>query len=252
GFERAALREPASRFLLTDAVEVPHRAHVIEKNLALVSGALGIETSGAPQAWQFPITISHDHRLEADAVAPRNEGDFAILNPGGGWTTKLWDADRFALLADALWERHNLRSIIAYGPHEEALAARIVSASRSGHTQAASLTLKGLYALMKQARVYVGGDTGPTHLAVAAGTPVVGLFGPTEWWRNGSPRADDICVERDDINCRANCHRRACPVWVCMDIEVGRALDAVTERLQRAERKSDATKNLKAETIFAS
>nr|MBA2341003.1 glycosyltransferase family 9 protein [Pyrinomonadaceae bacterium] len=90
GFERAALREPASRFLLTNSVEVPLRAHVIEKNLALVSGALAIEISRDPQTWQFPIAISHRHKAEAEAVAPRNEYDFAILNPGGGWMTKLW------------------------------------------------------------------------------------------------------------------------------------------------------------------
>jgi len=61
----------------------------------------------------------------------------------------------------------------------------------------------------------------------------VGLFGPTEWWRNGSPREDDICVERLDIDCRVDCHRRACSNWICMDIEVGRLLEAVTERLKR-------------------
>jgi ADP-heptose:LPS heptosyltransferase len=105
-----------------------------------------------------------------------------------------------------------------------------------------SPTLKGFYALARLASVYVGGDTGPTHLAVAAGAPVVGLFGPTEWWRNGSPRAEDICVERNDIDCRADCHRRACSRWVCMDIEVGRVLAAAGERLRRASEVSRAAK----------
>ena len=92
------------------------------------------------------------------------------------------------------------------------------------------------YALAKQAQVYVGGDTGPTHLAVAARTPIVGLFGPTEWWRNGSPYSDDVCVERNDIDCRVDCHRRSCSKWICMDIDVGRVLHAVTDRLRRAGR----------------
>ena len=52
--------------------------------------------------------------------------------------------------------------------------------------------------------------------------------------RNGSPRAEDICVERTDVGCRADCHRRACSQWVCMDIEVGRVLEAVGERLRLA------------------
>jgi ADP-heptose:LPS heptosyltransferase len=105
--------------------------------------------------------------------------------------------------------------------------------------------LKGFYALARRAALYVGGDTGPTHLAVAAGAPVVGLFGPTEWWRNGSPRAADVCVERTDINCRADCHRRSCSAWVCMDIEVARVAAAADERLGRAA----ASKRAEALTI---
>src|SRR4029450_944465 len=84
-------------------------------------------------------------------------------------------------------------------------------------------------------QVYVGGDTGPTHLAIAAGAPIVGLFGPTEWWRNGSPRRADICVERVDIDCRTDCHRRACSKWICMDIEVARVLQAVGARLKAGQ-----------------
>ncbi len=73
-------------------------------------------------------------------------------------------------------------------------------------------------------------------MAMAAGTPLVGLFGPTEWWRNGSPRAADICVERRDIGCRTDCHRRACSQWVCMDISVERVLHFAQERLGRARK----------------
>ncbi|MGB8507033.1 MAG: lipopolysaccharide heptosyltransferase I [Pyrinomonadaceae bacterium] len=234
GFGREALREPASRFLLTEAVNVPLRTHVIRKNLALAAGALGIELPLEADSFEFPINVSARHEREADAVVREIGQRFAILNPGGGWPTKLWDAARFGALADELWARHALRSAVTYGPGEEELAARVASSSRHGAALPSSLSLKGFYALARRAAVYVGGDTGPTHLSVAACTPVVGLFGPTEWWRNGSPRAADICVEREDILCRTDCHRRACTQWVCMDIPVGRVLEAVTERLGRA------------------
>ena len=97
---------------------------------------------------------------------------------------------------------------------------------------AAQPTLKGFYELARSARVYVGGDTGPTHLAVAAGAPVVGIFGPTEWWRNGSPNPDDINVGREDIACRIDCHRRKCSNWICMDISVETVFQAVKSRLR--------------------
>jgi ADP-heptose:LPS heptosyltransferase len=95
----------------------------------------------------------------------------------------------------------------------------------------ASPSLKGFYELAKRARLYVGGDTGPTHIAVAAGTPIVGLFGPTEWWRNGSPDPEDICVGRNDIDCRVDCHRRTCSRWICMESTVDTVFAACVQRL---------------------
>jgi ADP-heptose:LPS heptosyltransferase len=236
GFARAFLREPASRFLLTKTVDVPAHSHVIRKNLALASGALGVRLPSDADEFEFPVAVSRGHEAEADALVQNVGQRFAILNPGGGWPTKLWDAARFGSLADSLSQNFGLRSIVTHGPGESELAERVASSSRTGAAVVASPSLKGFFALARRAAVYVGGDTGPTHLAVAAGAPVVGLFGPTEWWGHGSPRAEDICVERTDIDCRADCHRRACSQWVCMDIEVGRVSEAVGERLRRAKR----------------
>ena len=237
GFAREHLREPASRFLLTDTVRVPSRTHIIRKNLALAAGALRLQVSEVAGDFAFPVGISRRDELEAGEIISRVGERFVLLNPGGGWPTKLWSAERFGALADALWTHHGLPSVVTYGPGERALAETVTKASRAtGAAAACSPSLKGFYALARRAALYVGGDTGPTHLAVAAGTPVVGLFGPTEWWRNGSPRAEDICVEREDIGCRTDCHRRACSNWICMDIEVGRVLEAAGERLRRAGR----------------
>jgi lipopolysaccharide heptosyltransferase I len=233
GFARAHLREPASRYLLTHTIPVPSRAHVIEKNLALVTSALNIPVPSDASLYEFPIATSPVHETETDEASLNINGEFAILNPGGGWPTKLWSAERFGALADELWLHHQLHSIIVYGPHERELAETALRASRTGRARIACLSLKGFYALAKRARVYVGGDTGPTHLAVAAGAPVVGLFGPTEWWFNGSPMPHDICVERTDIGCRINCNRRQCNQWICLDIEVSSVLAAVNERLRR-------------------
>ncbi|HEX8709037.1 MAG TPA: glycosyltransferase family 9 protein [Pyrinomonadaceae bacterium] len=234
GFAREALREPASRFLLSKTVRVPVRSHVIVKNLSLAASALGISIPTDPAHFEFPIATGPAHEAEAEAAIRGTGHGFALLNPGGGWPTKLWNAERFGALADELWAHHGLSSLITYGPGEEALAGRVTQASRSGRARAVSPSLKGFYALATRACLYVGGDTGPTHLAVAAGAPVAGLFGPTEWWRNGSPRPADICIERDDITCRTDCHRRSCSQWVCMDIEVEQVLRFAGERLKRA------------------
>ncbi len=231
GFGKAALREPASRFLLTDTVDIPPRTHVVAKNMLLASKALDFE---APEAkYEFPIAANDEYRAEANTIAEQAKGRFALLNPAGGWVTKLWHAEKYGALADRLWEELGIVSIVATGPAESELAERVVAGSATGKIITAEPSLKGFYELAKQAAVYVGGDTGPTHLAIAAEAPVVGIFGPTEWWRNGSTNPDDICVERTDIDCRVDCHRRTCDKWICMDISVETVFNAVAERLSR-------------------
>ena len=229
GFARKALREPASRFLLTDIVEVPREIHVIRKNLVLAAASLGITVPD--NNFEFPIATGPEHLKEAEDTVARVGPKFAILNPGGGWATKLWPAERFGELARVLWDRHRVASVISTGPKEEHLGENAVDHAGDARVIVAKLSLKGFYELSKLALLYVGGDTGPTHLAVAAGTPVVGLFGPTEWWRNGSPNPSDICVERLDIGCRTDCHRRRCSNWICMDIPVETVVRAAAERL---------------------
>ncbi len=234
GFAREELREPPSRLLLHDSVPIPKGLHVIRKNLALVESALKISIPKDEDGLEFPIAIDQGHEIEAHQAASGTVGRYAILNPGGGWPTKLWSAEKFGLLADELWNHYGLHSLVTSGPGEDELTRRALSTSKSGKAKAVSVSLKGFCALAKGAQVYVGGETGPTHLAIAMRTPVVGLLGPTEWWRNGSPYSGDICVERTDIGCRENCHRRSCSQWICMDIEVERVLNAVAERLRRA------------------
>src|ERR1043165_4867273 len=229
GYSRAGLREPASSLLLSKRINVPVNVHVIHMALLLLEGALGIS---APAELSFPINVTNNQEREAREIAAEIGGRYAILNPGGGWPTKLWSVDRFGKPADRLWASYGISSLVTYGPGELELAEGVRRSSVSRKAKPVSLSLKGLYSLARGASVYVGGDTGPTHLAVAAGTPIVGLFGPTEWWRNGSPRAEDICVERNDIDCRVDCHRRSCSKWICMDIEVERVFEAVERRIK--------------------
>jgi lipopolysaccharide heptosyltransferase I len=231
GYTRAGLREPVSVLLLSKKVDVPKQTHVIRKGLQLVSGALGIPVPSDPDEFGFPISVSEAERQQAQKAADHTSGNYAILNPGGGWPTKLWSPERFGKLADAIWANYGLASLITYGPGESDLADAVLRSSVSGKARVVDVSLKAFYSLAQSSKVYVGGDTGPTHIAVAAGTPIVGLFGPTEWWRNGSPRPEDICVERHDIDCRVDCHRRACDKWICMDIEVERVLEAVGRRI---------------------
>ncbi len=232
GFAKSNLREPSSRFLLTKTFEIPPNTHIIRKNLMLAEKALKI--SVPTENFEFPIFTDENHKVEAEKIIEQTSANFAILNPAGGWVTKLWHAEKFGELADRLWEEKGLFSIITTAPNEKKLAEKALANNKSGKILATQPSLKGFYELAKRAKIYVGGDTAPTHLAVAARAPIVGIFGPTEWWRNGSPNAQDICVERNDIGCRVNCHRRTCNRWICMDIKVSTVFDAVSARLENS------------------
>ena len=230
GFSKSSLREPSSRFLLNDTFEAAPKIHIINKNLTLAQKALNI--SIPEDDYEFPIYTDETHRAEAFEIIAQSSENYAILNPAGGWTTKLWTAEKFGALADKLWEENNLTSVITTAPNEIELAQKAFQNSHSGKITLAQPSLKGFYELAKRAVIYVGGDTAPTHLAVAAQTPLVGIFGPTEWWRNGSPNENDICVERNDIGCRADCHRRSCGNWICLDISIETVFQAVQKRLK--------------------
>lgn len=229
GFSRKDLREPLSRFLLTDTVAIPPRTHVVNKNQLLARTALGLK--GRPGVFEFPIFTGDEHKAQADEMIKAAGGKFALLNPAGGWVTKLWHAEKYGILADMIYDECGIIPLMAIGPNDSELAERAVANSRSGKLQVITPGLKTFYEVARRAEFYVGGDTGPTHIALAANAPVIGIFGPTEWWRNGSLNPDDICVERTDIDCRVDCHRRTCDKWICMDIEPETVMAAIKRRI---------------------
>jgi heptosyltransferase-1 len=173
---------PASMWYTRKAVE--HGRHVIERNLSVAERIGGIRRN-APAADiscdlpSDPLAAVHiRERLEKLGI-----GDFAVLNPGAGWGAKRWPAERYGVVARGLADL-GLQSIIKYGPGEEELVCAAESASE-GTAHPMSCTLTELIALTRRARLFVGGDTGPLHLAAALRVPVAAIYGPTDPARNG-------------------------------------------------------------------
>lgn len=154
--------------------------HVIEQNLSIVESLA--RRSLNPTAVEFP----HDRRAEERVETKLRElglADFVILNPGAGWGAKCWPADRYGKVAQALG-RCGVGSVVNYGPGEESLA-RETEAASEGAARALPCSISELIALTRRARLFIGGDTGPLHLAAALAVPVVAIFGPTDPARNG-------------------------------------------------------------------
>lgn len=231
GFDFNALREPASGILLNDRVPVDDTIHIIEKNLTLVR-ALPCTTTGT---YRFPIALSDGDYSVAARIRERVNGDFAILNPGGGWQTKLWDAEKYGLIADRLWREFGVRSLITYGPGEQDLAEKVATAAKTSAAVPVASSLKEFLALSRSALIFIGPDTGPMHLAAAARTPIVALFGSSSSKRNGPFDDRDLVVERHDLECRVNCYRRRCEHISCMDLPVEAVWATITRRLATLE-----------------
>ncbi len=154
--------------------------HIVEQNLALAE-AVAHQHLKMPQVDlpRDPAAEQEcDHRLQANGIQ-----EFALLNPGAGWGAKQWPAERYGQVAKHLSER-GVKPLVNFGPGEKDLAHAVKTAS-GGAAETFSGSLTQLIALTRRARLFVGGDTGPMHLAAALGVPVVGIFGPTDPARNG-------------------------------------------------------------------
>jgi lipopolysaccharide heptosyltransferase I len=235
GFASEELREKASRVFLTEQVSTASLQHIIDKNLALASSILPASAvCSSTQDYEFPIGVSsEDEQYIAEQVTARADS-FAILNPGGGWVTKLWDTVKFGAVADWLWQEYGIVSFVTYGPGEEHLAQSVAEHSRQKVAIPLASTLKQFVALARRASLFVGGDTGPLHIAAACRTPIVGLYGPTLPERNGPFDKNDITVGRD-LWCRMDCHKRKCWHWRCMEISVEEVMQAIASRLASAK-----------------
>jgi lipopolysaccharide heptosyltransferase I len=250
GFPVRHLRERWAHLFYTETIEPPTGVHVVDKNLALLAavglrdlpkrfplgvgagGAGGTGGAGLPRRSAeregrtsdvAPSTPDTGHRTPDDA--------FALLNPGAGWPNKRWPPEWFGVIADRLRANHGLASVVLWGPGEEALARTVVESSRGAARLAPPTGIGDMIVLARAASLLVSGDTGPLHIAAAVGTPVVGIYGPTNPARNGPWNPADLCVSRFDA-CHCH-HRRRCRLPVCclLDIGVEEVCAAIDRRL---------------------
>lgn len=164
------------------------RIHSVEQQLALLKWAGLSWPALRPQT---NLVVSPEARaklrekLRALSVANRNEaGRFGCIVPGAAFESKRWSAEGFAAVVDHLSARWGMGSVVIAGPGQEDLANRVVSAANARPAVLGGLNLKELVALLEIARIFVGNDSGPTHIAAALNCPVVAVWGssdPTVW-----------------------------------------------------------------------
>lgn len=226
GAGRPFRREPSSALWISEPV-VPRGVHAVDRMLSLLD-ALGIP----PEPADFgPEKI---FRGEPPAAARElfalHPEPFVLLHPGAGWANKIYPSGWWGEVARRLRESMGLVTWVAAARGEERLAAE-VEASAAGAARAVPAgDLPMLAALLRRARLVLGGDSGPTHLAWALGTPILMVMGPTDPERNGPYAAPERTLWVR-LPC-SFCHRRFGETKACLlDIPPARVAEKALELL---------------------
>lgn len=236
GFSRELARERPAHWFYHRTLPKPDReVHVLELNRMLAGLAGSSRTPG-----RRPDLIVSDAVVRSvESLLKREQLDeFVVINPGGGWPTKMWHPERYGLLAARVQRELGLPVVVTTGPGEERLFREIAEKCGSPAPRHFPVSFIELVPLLRRARLLIGGDTGPFHLACALGTPVVGVFGPTSPIRNGPWGTDDaVAVNRLDCSF---CYGRICSIGaVCMDVTVDEVFTHVVRRLTQSHRSAD-------------
>jgi ADP-heptose:LPS heptosyltransferase len=159
-----------------------------------------------------------EQRLRAAGIAP--DAELIVAHVSAGNPFRRWPEPAFASLVSGLARASPRRRIVlSSGPSDREAAARIAAEARKALGEAADrvvdfgeFDLAELRALVERSRLFVGGDTGPLHIAATTATPIVGIYGPTEAVRSApwrDPRVPTEAVEVAGLPCRP-CDQRIC------------------------------------------
>jgi heptosyltransferase-3 len=180
------------RWSFTHRYKLPRQTqrHTVETNLDALR-RLGIQPDEADKRLTIHPGAEAEARIDALlAAAGLERGGFIHVHPTSRWLFKAWtDAANAELLRRLARDGHRLVITAAPDPREKAIVGRILAEAGVPVTDlSGQLTLKELAALVARARLYFGVDSAPMHMAAAAGTRVVAIFGPSgdkEWgpWR---------------------------------------------------------------------
>jgi lipopolysaccharide heptosyltransferase I len=194
-----------SGLFYTEKVRVGGIMHAVEKNLLFLDH-LGIPLEKEPE---FPLP-------GADKV-PGLPDSYYIVSPGGRWVTKRWPPEHFREVISGLHRalEDGPVPVIAGGEVDRGIAGEIVKGldfrviDLTGRT-----TIRQLITLIRNARFMITNDSGPMHLASAAGTFVFAVFGPTSPDKTG-PYGDRKVILQAGVEC-SPCFRKRCRSLRCM------------------------------------
>jgi heptosyltransferase-1 len=209
GFARRHRREPSSAVWINRPV-VPRGTHAVDRMLSLLD-ALDIP----PEPADFgPGKLFREEPAAARDLFAAHPEPFALLHPGAGWANKRYPPAWWGKATRLLQAETGLPTWVASARGEEGLAAEVAAASEGAARAVPAGDLPTLAALIRRARLMLGGDSGPSHLARALGTPLVMVMGPTDPERHGPYGAPEEAVYKR-LPC-SFCYQRLAETKACL------------------------------------
>lgn len=224
GFDAGQTREWLNTLTTNYKVSVPPECHHISSRYLRIAHQAFPGETDVPLCGPLPVADQAAGAvaamLEEHSLTP---GEFLVAHYGTTWETKLWPLDCWIELARSLALEDGRQLVLTWGNDAEKLAAeRIAEACQGRAVIWPRGTLQELVALLAGARLVIGADTGPVHIAAAVGTPTVSIFRVTDSLRNGPPGGNHIRIQAP-MDC-SPCLRKTCD----LDRECGRSVTVAT------------------------
>jgi heptosyltransferase I len=195
--ERIGLSSPVGReispILNTVNVSVKEDSHVVDRFLALLR-PLGIDNPKV--SFRTPVRSESEHKIARFAEEKELLNGYTVTLPYAGWKSRQWSMKRYGQVAANLYGNFGIKTILPwYGDFELKCAEEVASYSDGGAIVAEPLDIFDLTSLMRNARLVIGSDCGPMHLAASVGTPCVSLHGTTRPENSGPYGAQNIWLQ---------------------------------------------------------
>lgn len=216
--ERIGYRTAKRGWLLTASAPMPKpdSLHKVDWFLGVVEAA-GIPADGR----HYDAGILPEDERAAGALAQElgllPSDKVVALHAGANWLLKRWPARNFGRLADALREKFGAKVLFIGGEGDLPLIEGIAKEMKSRPLVAAGkTTFRQMGALLRKTSLLISNDSGPLHMGMAAGVPVIALFGPTDPKLTGPVNGAKATTLFGSIGCPIPCYQQDCPANLCM------------------------------------
>ena len=214
GFGKGFCKEFNYLFTMYKVYPQNEREHRIDKNLSLLKG---IGFNAEFQNPELPVS-KLDHEYISKFIDENNKCPIPliIVNPCTSeyGSYKRWSTLNYARLADMILEKYDVKVVFIWGPNELEIVNEIISQMKQKASVSCKTTIKQLIELIRCADLFIGGDTGPLHIASTLCIPTMAIFGPKDPMLYG-PYHENTAIINKELPC-SPCRDRTCSDPECL------------------------------------